>query len=177
MIEALITSKTRIKILVKFFLNPGTKAYLRQLASEFNESTNSVRVELNRLSETKMLQNKKEGNTIVYQANESHPLFKEIVSIVSKYTGIEVLVEQVVTYMGDLQKAYLIGNYAKGNDTGIIELVLVGNIKVSYVENLMGRIEKEINRRINYQIISDEKSVNFFHFYEGSKVLLWNKVQ
>ena len=44
MLETLITSKTRVKLLMKFFLNPGTRAYLRGLATEFDESTNSVRV-------------------------------------------------------------------------------------------------------------------------------------
>ena len=51
MLEVLISSKTRIKLLLKFFLNPGSKAYLRGLAEEFNESTNSVRIELNRFEE------------------------------------------------------------------------------------------------------------------------------
>ena len=50
MLDTLITSKTRIKLLMKFFMNPRTRAYLRELASEFGESTNSIRVELNRLS-------------------------------------------------------------------------------------------------------------------------------
>ena len=49
MLDALITSKTRVRLLVKFFLNPTMKSYLRELASEFEESTNSVRLELNRL--------------------------------------------------------------------------------------------------------------------------------
>ena len=55
MLNTLITSKTRINLLLKFFLNPGTKAYLRGLASEFDESTNAVRVELNRLTQAKIL--------------------------------------------------------------------------------------------------------------------------
>ena len=55
MLDTLVTSKTRIKLLMKFFLNPGTRAYLRSLADEFGESTNSVRVELNRLSEAGLL--------------------------------------------------------------------------------------------------------------------------
>ena len=48
MIETLISSKTRIKLLLKFFLNSNTTAYLRGLEEEFGESTNSIRLELNR---------------------------------------------------------------------------------------------------------------------------------
>ncbi len=50
MIEALITSKTRIRLLVKFFLNPTMSAYLRELSEEFGESSNGIRVELNRMA-------------------------------------------------------------------------------------------------------------------------------
>jgi len=78
MIDSLITSKTRIKLLMKFFLNPGTSAYLRGLADELGESTNSVRVELNRLSEAGLLESAEEGRTKVYRANTAHPLFPEI---------------------------------------------------------------------------------------------------
>ena len=55
MIETLISSKTRIKLLLKFFLNSNTTSYLRSLESEFGESTNAIRVELNRLENAGML--------------------------------------------------------------------------------------------------------------------------
>ena len=69
MLDTLITSKTRVKLLMKFFLNPGTRTYLRELAAEFGESTNSVRVELNRLSKGKLLSSEYAGRTIEYRAN------------------------------------------------------------------------------------------------------------
>jgi predicted ArsR family transcriptional regulator len=78
MLNTLITSKTRVRLLVKFFLNPTMNAYLRQLADEFGESTNSVRVELNRLTEAGLLESYAEGNTIMYKAKESYPLYPEI---------------------------------------------------------------------------------------------------
>ena len=81
MLDALITSKTRIRLLVKFFLNPTMKAYLRQLADEFGESTNAVRVELNRLTEAGILESEAVGNVVKYKAKQSHPLFPEIKSI------------------------------------------------------------------------------------------------
>lgn len=61
MIDSLISSKTRIKLLMKFFLNPGVTSYLRGLADEFGESTNAVRVELNRLCSAGFLEEVPEG--------------------------------------------------------------------------------------------------------------------
>ena len=50
MLDSLITSKTRLRMLIKFFINTANKGYLNGLANEFNESTNSIRKELNNLS-------------------------------------------------------------------------------------------------------------------------------
>ncbi|MDY0178946.1 MAG: ArsR family transcriptional regulator, partial [Synergistaceae bacterium] len=65
MLDSFVTSKTRIKLLLKFFINPDTTAYLRGLADEFGESTNAVRVELNRLSRAGILDSRAEGRTIL----------------------------------------------------------------------------------------------------------------
>ena len=97
MLESLITSKTRIKLLLKFFINPSTKAYLRELAKEFDVSTNSIRLELNRLEESNLLISQTQGRTVQYQANTQNTLFKDIRSIVFKYVGIDSLIENIIS--------------------------------------------------------------------------------
>ena len=82
MINTLITSQTRIKLLKKFFLNSGTKAHLRGLESEFGESSNGIRVELNRFENAGLLNSLRDGNKKVYQANPDHPLFGDIHNII-----------------------------------------------------------------------------------------------
>ena len=84
MIEALISSQTRIKLLLKFFLNSKTKAYLRGLESEFGESTNAIRLELNRFEKAGMLSSEIEGNRKFFTANTAHPLYRELHNIVLK---------------------------------------------------------------------------------------------
>jgi DNA-binding transcriptional ArsR family regulator len=175
MIESLITSKTRIKLLVKFFLNPTTKAYLRQLAVEFNESTNSVRIELNRLTEAGILESEREGQTIVYQAKKNHPLFPELKSLVSKYTGMDVIIDEVVSYLGTVVMVYLVGDYASGNDTGTIEVVLVGDIRADYLTNLVERVKREISRDFSCVVLTQDECDPFFANYTGKKLLLWTK--
>ncbi len=157
MLESLITSKTRLKLLLKFFSNPQTKSYLRSLAEEFGESTNAVRVELNRLSEAEFLSSKPSGNTIVYTANQSHPLFPEISKIVSKYMGIDSLIEQIISKIGDLHYAVIIGDYAKGRDSGVIELVLVGRIDQVYLEGLVKKAEQIIQRKVSTHILTEHE--------------------
>lgn len=86
MLDILITSKTRVKLLVKFFENPETTSYLRELAEEFNESTNAIRVELNRLVQANLLTLKSEGFCKLYQANTHHEYYNNIHEIVLKMT-------------------------------------------------------------------------------------------
>ncbi len=74
MLETLISSKTRIKLLLKFFLNSKTTSYLRGLESEFGDSTNAIRLELNRLEKAGMLTAFMQGNKKMFTANTDHPL-------------------------------------------------------------------------------------------------------
>ena len=49
MLGELITSKTRLRLLIKFFVSQANRGYLNGLATEMGESTNSIRKELNHL--------------------------------------------------------------------------------------------------------------------------------
>jgi len=154
LLDYLITSKTRVKLLIKFFSNPGNRGYLRGLAEEFKESTNSIRVELNRLSEAGLLVSEPDGKTKNYKANQQHPLYSEMQSIVAKYLGFDRLVEVVIQNLGNVQKAIVLGDYAKGKDTGTIELMLVGKeINQEYLHFLVEKAEAKIKRKVTVQIV------------------------
>lgn len=172
MLETLISSKTRIKLLLRLFLNPGTTAYLRGLSEEFNESTNSIRLELNRFEDADMLVSENQGNKKIYKANNKHPLFKEINSIVLKYIGVDKIIEQVINRMGKLELVYLTGDYAKGSDSGIIDLIFVGNIDREYLVSLVSKVEKAIHRKVRYLTYTKEEWIGKEE--EGNNLLLWS---
>ena len=119
--SGLIPSKTRIRLLVRFFFNPKLRSYLRELAKEFGVSSNSVRKELNQLTRTNLLKSERNGRQVFYMANEDHPLFPELRSMVSKVMGIDQVIDGIVNELGDVEEAYLIDDYAEGKDSGIIE--------------------------------------------------------
>lgn len=155
MLDSLITSKTRIKLLLKFFANNGNSGYLRSLAEEFGESTNSVRVELNRLSDAGLLESKNEGKTITYQANTSHPFYANIRSMVAKYLGFDEVIEKVIARLGNVEKAMIIGDYAQGRDTGTIHLLLQAeDIDQEYLDFLIQKAEDKIQRKVQVEVVS-----------------------
>jgi hypothetical protein len=174
MLESLVTSKTRARLLLKFFLNPNTSAYLRGLADEFGESTNGVRVELNRLSEAGLLECSDEGRTKVYRANTSHPLFPELQRIAAKTLGIDQVVEHVVSRLGNVDLALVTGDYAKGIDSGLIDLVLVGKIDRTYFESLAEKIEGITKRKIRPLFLTREEFVRLKErIVSENALLLW----
>jgi len=174
MLEALISSKTRVKLLLKFFLNSNATSYLRSLENEFGGSTNGIRVELNRFEEAGMLSSTTKGNKKVFQANTKHPLFAEVHNILLKYVGLDQVVENVVKRMGDVSKVFLVGEFSKGLDSQIIDLLFIGNLDQTYLIHLIEKSEKLIKRKIRYIIYTEEESVTIdWDKYVPKPLLLW----
>lgn len=174
MLESLITSKTRIKILFKLFLNENSKSHLRGLEKEFGESSNSIRTELNRLIAVGLLSSEQIKNKRVYMANRKHPLYDNINGMLRKIVGIDKLVERVTSKIGNLETAFLIGEFALGHDSDTIELALVGyNLDEQYIKNLVSKAEENINRKIVYMTFTPEQLT--WVLKDRPKLLIWKK--
>jgi len=176
MIGALITSQTRIKLLRKFFLNSSTRAHLRGLESELGESSNSIRIELNRFEGAGLLHSLRDGNKKLYQANPGHPLYNDIHSIVMKETGIDRVIEKVIHRLGNLLSVYLVGDFAHGKDSKVIELILVGSdLDSEYLERKVKQAEELVGRKVSYTILGpDEADVKFMNIRPSDMLPLWS---
>ena len=178
MIDILISSKTRIKLLLKFFLNSHTTAYLRSLHAEFGESTNAIRLELNRLESAGMLTSHLDGNKKIFQANSQHPLFKEIHNILLKHIGLDQILETVIERLGDVDRVYLAGQFAKGLDSQIIDLILIGNIDKGYLVSLIEKVESLIKRKVRYLIYTEKELEEIaWDKFQPQPLLVWSKEQ
>jgi DNA-binding transcriptional ArsR family regulator len=173
MIEALISSKTRIKLLLKFFLNSNTSAYLRGLEEEFGESSNAIRVELNKLEKVGMISSEVRGNKKYFKANVEHTLFFDINNIVKKIVGVDKIIENIVNQLGDVEKVYLSGDFAKGQSSNIIDLDIVGDVNIAYLSELVQKAEPMVKRKIKYAVYKKAE----FEILRGEqeKLLIWSK--
>jgi len=172
MLDSLITSKTRLKILLKFFLNPDNSSHLRGLATEFGESTNGVRVELNRFTQAGLLEASREGRNIQYRVNIRHSLYSDINSIVRKYLGIDKIVEDIIAQLGNVRLAFITGDYARGIDSGLIDLVLIGEIDKPYLQLLVDKSEDLINRKIRTLVLSEKEYSRLRDNFSSENILL-----
>lgn len=162
--------------MIRFFFNPETKSYLRELSKEFNVSTNSVREELNQLTKTELLKSAKQGRQVVYSANADHPLFPELKSMVSKVIGIDRVIDGIIDRLGQLERAFIIDDYAEGKDTGIIDLLLVGNIDNYHLNDLSKKTERYIKRKIRSLVLSTSEYPDFQEMLESRPhILIWSK--
>lgn len=177
MLDTLVTSKTRIKLLVKFFLNSATRSYLRDLEAEFGESTNAIRQELNRFEEAGMLNSAMEGNKKIFFANTKHPLFGDVHNILLKFTGIDKVIENVLERLGGLNEAWLIGDFAKGKDSPVIDIVLVGDdLNLEALLGYVTKAEELSGRRIRHLVLrTAEQDMVKTQFPE--RLLLFGKPQ
>jgi hypothetical protein len=173
MLDTLITSKTRLKLLLKFFLNSSARAHLRNLETEFGESTNAIRLELNKFEQAGLLKSEVEGNKKVFRANTGHPLFSDIHNILLKTIGFDQIIDRVLTKLGNVDKAYVAGEFARGNDAPIIDLVLVGDdINQEYLVKLANKTEELIRRKIRYVIFHPEEFEIYRKKLTGKDMLL-----
>lgn len=163
-------------MLLKFFLNSSTTAYLRSLENEFGESTNAIRLELNRLEHAGMLRSFLDGNKKMFQANTTHPLFDEVQNMVMKTIGFDKIIHTVIERLGDVEKVFLVGEFAKGLDSPIIDLIFIGDIDKNYLIALVEKAEELVRRKIRYLIYDHfefEKHSNIG--FANEALLLWSR--
>lgn len=176
MLDTLITSKTRIKLLLKFFLNSNSSAYLRSLENEFGESTNSIRIELIRFEKAGLLKSQYKGNKKFFRANTEHPLFNAINNLLRKHLGFDRIIETVVKKLGEIKCVFVVGDFARGIDNNIIDLIFIGNINKNFLVELIEKAEKLIKRRIRYLVFTPDEFENYRKNKKGIEpLLLWKE--
>ncbi len=177
MLDALITSRTRIKLMLKFFLNTSSTGYLRGLEAEFGDSTNAIRLELNRFEEAGLLEAHNDGHRKIFQANKKHPLFSDIQSIIRKYIGIDDIIERVINQLGEPEEVYLIGDLARGLDSNQLNLIIVGQkTDLDYLESLVGKAQPMISRKIGYLVLTpDEFNIQRPYLNQEKLLKVWEK--
>lgn len=176
MLSSIVTSQTRIKLLLKFFLNSKTRAHLRGLESEFEESSNAIRIELNRFESAGLLTSLWDGNRKLYQANREHPLFSDIHSIILKETGIDKVIEKVIHRMGNLLSVYLTGDFAHGKDSPVIDLIVVGrDIDKEYLSRKVLQAEEICGRKVKCTLFCpDDAEKKLASLNQDDILLLWS---
>jgi len=171
LLAPLITSKTRLKLLTRFFLNQSVDGYLQGLSKELDENTNSIRLELNRLEKAGLLTSKTKGRRKLYSVNTTHPLTSDLTSIVHKVSGIDALVERVTANLPSLEQVWVCGDLSRGLQSEYIEAILIGaDLDRSYIKRLTEKTQSLMGKTIMVKV---EEEIELNSVKEG--LLVWQK--
>lgn len=164
----------RVQVLMRLFLNPSNRAYLREMATEFGASPGQLRDELNHLSEAGLVESERVGRQVYYRANDEHSLYPELNSMVRKATGMDRILDSILRRLGNLKEAHVIDDCALGRDTGLVDLVLLGDIDYKNLHDLVEKTERYLQRKIRVLVFgTDETKEHKNLLKQRSSLRLW----
>jgi predicted nucleotidyltransferase len=159
MLETLLSSRVRARILTAIFLSPGIERNAWELAKSLSENYSAVWKELNRLEGIGILVSEQKGNAKAYRVNPTCPIEPELRSIVMKTEGVSGLLKEKLSTMENVKKAFIYGSVASGKADRYsdIDLMVIGEINLEELSSLVSEAEKELNRPVNYVIFSEQE--------------------
>ncbi len=159
MLEKLFTSKTRVKLLALFLLNPGTEMYVREIARRTNENTNAVRRELKNLEEIGLLSSTRKGNLRYYTVNKNMSIYAELTNIILKTETVGRILTENLIKIGDIKAAFIYGSFARGSAGGRsdIDLFIIGQVHEDELIRCIEKLETQLSREINYVLFTHDE--------------------
>ena len=158
-LQDFMISKVRVKMMELFFTNTEEMYYVREITREIKEEINAVRRELNRMLSAGILKSEQRGNRLYYFLNKKYPYFQEIHQMIIKSTGLGKKLRRLRRKLGSLTFVMFSGRFVRGlvPRQGEIDMLVIGDIVLSELEQLVKAEEKKIGREINYTIFSDDE--------------------
>jgi len=171
MLETLLGSKLRAKVLGWLFTHPDERYFVRQLTTLVEEDSTNVSRELARLEKTGILVTTTEGKQKYYQANRQSPLFNELHGLMLKTVGVADIIKKALEpRMADIKLAFIFGSVARSTDDrrSDIDLMVVGKISFGDVVSLLTPAEQKLGREVNlvvYPVAEFKKKVKEDHHF------------
>ena len=132
--------------------------YLRGLERDLGVSSNTVRVELNKLQEMHLIhvqEDPAQSKVKNYVVNQEHPLFTGMRGIIMQFVGLDKIADQIIKKLGNLDQVYLTGDLAEGRNAPFVDLVLVGNVDKPYLYQLIEKVEPLIKKKIRVGVYKE----------------------
>jgi len=159
MLEELMGSRTRSKILGLFFSHPGEEFYVREVERKIAENINSVRRELNNLMELGILLSYKKGNQRYFRINKNLPIYEELKMIFIKTDGLADELKQVLEREAGIETAFIYGSWSEGREKlhSDIDLFIIGEVDENRLISGLNDLETRLSREINYVIFGSRE--------------------
>lgn len=181
MLEDLITSKTRVKILSLFLQDINSMYHVREIVRRVDEEINAVRRELILLDKKGILTREKRGNRVYYSLDRSYPYLSDLVRLSAKEFGIGREIIKNRSKLGNIKYVMLSGKYVKSKSTQEdVDLLIVGLVVLPELQQIIKEEEQAKKQEINYTVMSEDE-FNFrksrrdpfiYSIISGSRIML-----
>lgn len=152
MLNRLLGSKLRAKLLGWLMMHPQERYFVRQITVLLGEDSTNVSRELTKLAGMGILIFQQQGRQKYYGVNRNHPAFAELRGLVLKTAGLRDVVRSVLSPLSDkINFAFIFGSFARAEDTADsdVDLLIVGNIALKDVSAALGQASRQLGREFN----------------------------
>ncbi len=158
-IEQLITSHARVRVLGQLLLHPDEEYYGAQLERLLGLQPRSVHRELKLLAEAGIITSRQVGRTIVYRANRKCPIFPELHGMLLKTIGLGQSLARHLAEAEGIKWAFIYGSAARAEESASsdIDIMIIGSPDTDELEEALGQAERQIGRPINHSVFSEDE--------------------
>ncbi len=159
MLEAIIPSKTRRKILQLFYHDPDASYYLRKIVREIGEEVNAVKRELDILAGEKLLLRERRLNKVFYTLNPHYTFYEDFLKMFTKTGTLATSIFKNLSKLGKTKFVTISTKYTKRQaiSSDEIYLLLVGVIVVAEIAAIVEEMQKDFGREINFTVMTEEE--------------------
>ncbi len=158
-LNRLLSSRLRIKLLDIFLNMPNARFYIRELERRINEEAKNVSRELKNLEALGLLISEKQGIQKYYSVNKNFFLYPELKAIIFKTTGVQGLMKEALSKLKGIEAAFIYGSYATGeeSESSDVDILIIGKPDMTKLNELISELEEDLNREINYRCFDREE--------------------
>lgn len=112
---------------------------------------------------------------LYYQANQEHPLYPDIRSMVLKTSGLGDYLKELFSSREDIKTAFIFGSMASGEDTPAsdIDLMVIGTIGLRALSTILSDFKIRVGRELNPHVFTPEE---FIKRWKGGEHFITNVI-
>ncbi|MEK7119100.1 MAG: hypothetical protein AAB457_02980 [Patescibacteria group bacterium] len=160
MLEDIIISRVRVKILTLFLSHPGVIFHVRDIVRRCNEEINAVRRELAHMEKAGMVAKEQRANRLFYAMRREYPLYFELLALIGKTSGLGWEILKNKAKLGKIKFAMISGTLLRGipkKDASDVDLLVVGTVVLPELAQLVKAEEVRRERELNYTVMTEEE--------------------
>lgn len=159
MLEDLIVSRVRVKLLELFLSNPGSIFHVRDIVRRVDEEINAVRRELLHMEKCSMVSKEPRANRLFYKFREDYPLYFDLLALINKTKNLGGDILKNKNKIGKIKYAFLSGKFIRNkiSTPNEVEMLIVGNVVLPQVAQFVRAEETKRSREVNYTVMSEDE--------------------